>query len=158
MTDICKTCGVNPVNATGELCDSCMMNGGVIYGASPTEQYFTHHSTTDDDSYSIMFHELLHTVKGCNNHGEHFNTLSKRIEEATDIKEIAGTTYTTSNEYRKDTHKTPKYLLECDECGKEYRMNRLRGGQEDGIDYRGRAVYYKCPCEKGAELLVSVLR
>ncbi len=123
-----------------------------------SEKYYNHPTTTDDDRYSLMFHELMHSVKGCANHGKRFNDLCRQLEEATGVKQIAGSKFKTHSEYNKDTRTKHKYMLECDECGKQYFMKRLRGGKEDGIDYRGRAVHYKCRCEEGAELNVMVLR
>ena len=33
MSQLCKSCNVSPVNATGEVCDVCMIKSGGIYNA-----------------------------------------------------------------------------------------------------------------------------
>lgn len=123
-----------------------------------SEKYYTHHSTTDDERYSLMLHELLHSVKGCNNHGKLFNHYASLLEEATGVTQITGATSKTHSEYNKDTRTPFKYILECRECGREHYMKRLRGGKEDGIDWEGDAVHYRCRCEDKGRLRVHVLR
>ena len=89
-----------------------------------------------------IVHELLHTIKGCMNHGKLWKTYAKivnsvygyNIQRCSSYKEMG---ITDSNLL--DTLKNTRYKLECKQCGQVISRNRMC----DVIRYYDR---YKCRC------------
>lgn len=109
-----------------------------------SQKYFTHPSTTDDDRYVVMIHELLHAVKGCKGHNNTFNEYSRMIEQATGLKGIAGTTTKTSTEYNVSVDKGFKWEASCDDCHTTYRRKRKFEADVDHGEYLNRYRCGKC--------------
>ena len=109
-------------------------------------KYFNHPSTTDDDRYTIMIHEILHAVKGCKGHDNTFNHYSRLIEQATGLKGIAGTTTKTNTDYNLSVDRKYTWRAVCDDCGATYKRKRKFEADCDDGDYLER---YRCGKCKG---------
>lgn len=69
----------------------------------------------------IIYHELLHTVPGCMNHGEKWKKLAKRTKLYLGADVKSRTDYFKEN--RKLAENLYKYVIKCEGCGREtYRM------------------------------------
>lgn len=79
-----------------------------------SKKYFEHNGTSLDDKKSIVYHELIHTIDGCFNHGHKFNSISYLIERKTGVKDIAGRFKKDDNGFRKAN---AKYTITCKSCG-----------------------------------------
>ncbi len=103
--------------------------------------YFNYENTTQDDRESIIVHEILHTVQGCQNHGEKFNRLGRLMERETGLKDIAGSTKSDTRGYSNARKKaTYKYRLTCNGCGNTWLRKRSKGL---------RISNYTCKCGSG---------
>lgn len=94
-----------------------------------------------------LCHELLHTCRGCRNHGELWKAYAKRVNEATgwEIKRLAEAEgEDLSQPLRRDEI---KYVLECQSCGaKIYRTRRSKAVK---APWR-----YRCKC--GGRLALKI--
>jgi len=103
--------------------------------------YFNHKDTTMNDILSVVFHELIHTVDGCFNHGDKFNSISRLVERKTQLTEIAGTTKKDTGDYRKNTAKY-KVVCQADGCDViDYRRKTMHRGLSTGMVWN-----YRCSC------------
>jgi len=78
----------------------------------------------DKATKNVIIHELLHTVKGCMNHGEKWKLLANKVNKNYPQYEISRTT---PLEFlgleNTESNKQYKYVIECTVCGKKwYRM------------------------------------
>ena len=95
------------------------------------------------DVISTIVHELIHTVKGCMNHGDKFHKIADICNKAYDL-DIG--TYTSKNELeacREYRLKTARYIVQCTKCGNTI----FRSRNCDLIRYTN---LYSCIC--GGEL------
>lgn len=107
-----------------------------------SEKYFYHLSTSDDEKYRLILHEVLHSVEDCNNHGTKFNTYAQRIENATGLIGISGAIAKTHDDYDKDVKRKHKWKITCTICGKESsRITRYDSDITDGL-----IMTYQCKC------------
>lgn len=85
-----------------------------------------------------LAHELLHTCRGCRNHGETWKAYAARANEALgmDISRLAPAGEDEPVRLRQDP---PKYLLRCTACGKLFPRSRMCKAVKQPWRYR-------CPC------------
>ena len=85
-----------------------------------------------------LAHELLHTCRGCRNHGETWKAYAARVNQALgmDIARLAPAGEEEPARLRVDQ---PKYLLRCTACGKLIPRSRLSKAVKQPWRYR-------CPC------------
>ena len=69
---------------------------------------------------STIIHELIHTISGCMNHGRRFHLICNLVN--CKYPQYKLQTTTTSEEVGiVIEEKTPRYLVVCEHCGKEYK-------------------------------------
>ena len=85
-----------------------------------------------------LAHELLHTCRGCRNHGETWKAYAARVNEAMgmDISRLAPAGEDEPVRLRQDE---PKYLLRCTACGRLIPRSRMSKAVKQPWRYR-------CPC------------
>lgn len=66
----------------------------------------------------VMYHELLHTVEGCMNHGEEWKELARRVNEMYGMN-IKCTTRA-SEGMRRERKKRAKYEVSCVKCAVDW--------------------------------------
>ena len=104
-----------------------------------SKDYFTFEGTTLESKTSIVYHELVHTIKGCFNHGNTFNRVCRAIERHTGISDIAGARKKETIGYKKSNS---KYKIACTTCTVEvFRHKTMIRGRQEGIVAR-----YSCRC------------
>jgi hypothetical protein len=104
-----------------------------------SRNYFTFDGTPLESKTSVVYHEIIHTIQGCFNHGDTFNRVCRRIERHTGITDIAGARKKETSGYRKSNS---KYKIACTVCDVEgFRHKTMIKGQQEGIVPR-----YSCRC------------
>ena len=70
-----------------------------------------------------IYHELLHTVEGCMNHGKRWNSLANKVNRIynANVTRVA----TANQEMKQEQLKRVKYRAVCQKCGKEIYRQRL---------------------------------
>ncbi len=72
----------------------------------------------------VLAHELAHTVEGCMNHGPNFKAVAEKMTKyGYEIE-----TYFDESKYENLQPKKPKYLIECEGCGRKvgrYRKSKF---------------------------------
>lgn len=93
----------------------------------------------------VLAHEVLHTCRGCDNHGKRWQSYARRMNEAygyhiraTDTHEALGLV----------DERPFRYLIQCRSCGRQFR--RMRRSAVVDAPHR-----YHCPC--GGQLEVERL-
>ena len=80
----------------------------------------------------ILFHELLHTVDGCENHDGKWNVLAKMVEAkfpGCPILEHGNNAGIPFEVFRDNFYKgKAKYLLRCNKCGEMFFYRKLTNG------------------------------
>ena len=104
------------------------------------KSYFTFEGTLLEDKIAVIYHELVHTIDGCFNHGNKFNAICRQIERVTGINDIAGSRKKTgTKDYRK---MEAKYKINCTSCDMEsYRHRTMIRGRQTGLVHN-----YRCRC------------
>jgi predicted SprT family Zn-dependent metalloprotease len=113
----------------------CKRRGTKFYLEFSTK-YFDYEGTTDEEKRSVIYHELVHTVDGCFNHGEKFKLVGRKIERATGVTQIHTRT-TETGDFKKDTY---KYRVDCGYCSRVTYRQRSMGSS----DRRGYIDNYRC--------------
>jgi len=104
-----------------------------------SKSYFTFDGTSLDDKTSVVYHELVHTIDGCFDHGYRFNNICRAIERQTGIEDIAGSRKKDTSNYRASN---TKYQIACTRCDvKAFRHKTMIRGRQEGIVER-----YSCRC------------
>lgn len=96
------------------------------------KKYFDSKDVSLEDKKSVIYHELIHTVKGCFNHGNIFNNIAVTIERVTGCTQIAGRTKSTPTEYKKSN---AKYQIQCQTEGCDvvgFRHKTMLRGRHEG--------------------------
>lgn len=83
----------------------------------------------------ILAHEVLHTCRGCRNHGKRWKEYARRMNEAYGYH-ISRTS--TNGELGVEEERPFKYLLRCERCGAEFRRMRASNLTKHPQRYRCR--------------------
>ena len=75
---------------------------------------------------NTIIHELLHSCKGCMNHGENWKRLAEKVNRAYGYN-IKRTSSSDEKGVQKSTVPTAKnkYCVICEKCGKKYMRTRM---------------------------------
>lgn len=77
---------------------------------------------------SVIAHEVLHTCKGCRDHGPRWKEYSARMKETYgyDIKRVSSfEEMGLEGAVRPEKDINIKYIIKCEKCGKEYPRQRF---------------------------------
>lgn len=88
---------------------------------------------SDEEIKDIVAHELIHTCRGCFNHGERYKKYMKRVNT---LGYNVSTTY--KGEEKPPVELNPKYIAQCKKCG--YKIFRMKKSKLISKPY-----LYKCP-------------
>ena len=97
-----------------------------------SKQYFDSPHISMDNKRAVVYHELIHTVDGCFNHGGKFNAIAVTIEHMEGISGISGTHTATPDEYKASVR---NYKIVCmnETCNQiAYRDRTLISGRHEG--------------------------
>lgn len=104
---------------------------------------------TEMDIKNTLMHELIHSIKGCMNHGKKFQLIATEVNRKYSEYNIGThatkTNYT--NIYRKELkkHRNYKYLVKCQNCNEEWRFKRetelTKTLKQDPLSQRFRCPY-----------------
>lgn len=72
---------------------------------------------------NTIYHELLHTVEGCMNHGKKWKALADKVNRTYNV-EITRTAIA-NQEMKEEQLKRAKYKAVCQKCGKEIYRQRI---------------------------------
>lgn len=72
-----------------------------------------------------MIHEILHTCKGCFNHGAEWKRMAEIVKRETGYNVTRCTGAETFGIHREPKHKEGKYVLVCEKCGKKITRERM---------------------------------
>lgn len=72
-----------------------------------------------------MIHEILHTCRGCFNHGAEWKRMAEIIKRETGYNITRCTSAETFGINREPKRKEGKYVLVCEKCGKEITRERM---------------------------------
>lgn len=88
----------------------------------------------DDALLETLLHEIIHTCKGCFNHGAKWKKYAEKINVryGTNLKRC------TSESEKAITPVAPKYIIKCKKCGYEYPRTKLTKMVQGG--------YKNCKC------------
>ena len=76
----------------------------------------------------VLAHEVLHTCKGCRDHGERWKSYADKMNKAYgyNIKRVSSFEEMGLEEIpRPNKEDTIKYIIKCNKCGKEYPRQRF---------------------------------
>lgn len=75
---------------------------------------------------NTVFHELLHTCKGCMNHGDKWKSLARKVNQAygLNISRVASKDEKSVQIMLDQREKSAKYRYVCENCGKEHVQQR----------------------------------
>ena len=94
-------------------------------------------NVADDGAINTIIHELLHSVKGCMNHGENWKREAKKVNRAYGINIKRGASAEEKGvEEIEETPKAIKYQFECKECGKVYSRVKASNFTKNWQNYR----------------------
>jgi predicted SprT family Zn-dependent metalloprotease len=77
------------------------------------------------DLAAIIIHELLHTCKGCFNHGNKWKLYCEQVEQKLGYKITRTTKYEDLGLERPKEKEEIKYLVKCSGCGAEFPRKRM---------------------------------
>lgn len=102
---------------------------------------------------NTIVHEILHTVKGCMNHGDNWQKVANRINEFYNGYYTIQRTTAAADKGIEDIgqvrYDTPKWALRCIKCGKEYIYRRAGKAVKSPENYR-------CGCCHGHLTLIKI--
>lgn len=103
---------------------------------------------SEDKIRSVLAHELLHTCKGCRNHGELWKVYANRMNVAYGyrIKRISSFEEMGLDETNDSPENKARYIIKCSKCGKEYPRQRFTCVMK-------KIKAYRCQC--GGELSIK---
>ncbi len=81
-----------------------------------------------DKVREVIAHEVLHTCRGCRDHGDRWKTYAKKMNQAYgyNIKRVSSFEEMGLEEIpRPPKEGAIKYIIKCDKCGKEYPRQRF---------------------------------
>jgi predicted SprT family Zn-dependent metalloprotease len=108
--------------------------------------YFNSEHITVEEKLHTVYHELIHTIDGCFNHGDNFKRVGRMIERSTGIKGVGERVNTSSSkEYKQATY---KYKISCNGCNTVSFGNRSMGKTINGYSKN----YF---CKKCGEFLLT---
>ena len=88
---------------------------------------------------TVLCHEILHSVKGCMNHGEKWKQYAELVNDCYDYNI---TTTSSDSKYSLkplNIKKKPyKYIVKCKDCGKEYKYRRKTYWFDNPLKYKVR--------------------
>ena len=94
-------------------------------------------NVTDDGAINTIIHELLHSVKGCMNHGENWKREASRVNRAYGINiKRCSSAEEKGVESIESIPKAIKYQFECKECGKVYSRVKASNFTKNWQNYR----------------------
>lgn len=70
-----------------------------------------------------IYHELLHSVDGCMNHGNKWNSLANKVNRIYNANVTR--TGVANQEMKQEQLKRAKYKAVCQKCGKEFYRQRV---------------------------------
>lgn len=73
---------------------------------------------------TCMIHELIHTIPGCNNHGNNFKRVGRMVKRKYPQYDICRCVSAEEFGVDKAEAKPAKYLIRCEHCKHEYRYQR----------------------------------
>lgn len=101
-------------------CKKVMIDGKISYEIEISTML---ENEDDKKIKEIIHHELLHTCKGCLNHGQKWKSLAAEVNKAYGYR----ITTTAKTEEIEQTYPRYKYMVRCKECGTaSYRMKKSR--------------------------------
>lgn len=72
---------------------------------------------------TCMIHELIHTLPGCNNHGNNFKRIGRMVKRKYPQYDICRCV--SAEEFGVETKERPaRYIIKCEHCMHEYRYQR----------------------------------
>ena len=77
-----------------------------------------------EGALETLMHEVLHTVKGCMNHGETWKALANKVNTMYGTN-ISRKTSSAENGTHEFILETSKYIMECEKCGYGYGRDRI---------------------------------
>lgn len=83
---------------------------------------------SDISTKDTIMHEILHTCKGCMNHGEEWKRLADIVNDCYsyyNIKRISSAEEKGINIKEEEKKEEAKYILRCTKCGKLFYKNRM---------------------------------
>lgn len=84
-----------------------------------------HLNDDEQDVFGTLLHELIHTVKDCNNHGPNFKYWARVLTEVTGIKiGRTGNSKACSEVRRIKTARSNGHLVKCEDCGCQWYRTR----------------------------------
>jgi predicted SprT family Zn-dependent metalloprotease len=89
---------------------------GSTFSIEFNKSYFESSAVSKDAKLKTIYHELVHTIEGCFNHGEKFKSIGRTIERYTGISGVYNRTTATDVKYKEETY---KYKIACTTCGNE---------------------------------------
>jgi hypothetical protein len=95
----------------------------------------------DDERYrrdllSTMIHELIHSIKGCMNHGENF------LKYAEIVNQKYGKGFIKPRGDSNILEENAKYIIRCDNCWAIVTFNRICQDVKDAIENNGDNVHF----------------
>lgn len=88
------------------------------------------------DISSIIIHELLHTCKGCFNHGKKWKIYSALVKEKLGYNISRTQSYESLGLNKPDEKEGIKYVVKCSGCGAEFPRKRLCNLVKNPHNYR----------------------
>ncbi len=85
----------------------------------------------------VLIHELLHTCRGCHNHGKRWKQYGERVKEAWGISVVRAVKL--EGEAEPLRQEQVKYVLQCEKCGAVFQRKRL----SKAVKFPNR---YRCRC------------
>lgn len=88
---------------------------------------------------NILAHEIIHTCRGCQNHGKKWKMYTEAMNEAYGYKITTTSSYEKMGLDRPQQKKEYKYMIQCQSCGKKiYRQRKSK--------LITHTDYYRCKC------------
>ena len=72
-----------------------------------------------------IYHELLHTVEGCMNHGQKWKSYAKRVYRMLGVEITTKSSAASKGITDEQLEATFKYAVQCQSCGNTVRKNRM---------------------------------
>ena len=127
---------------TGEIVPNVKLVNVTSYWGKCTRKGDSHYITLNkkliqanvEGALETLIHEVLHTVKGCMNHGETWKSLAKKVN-TTYGTNISRATSATENGTQEFILATSKYVMECDRCGHGLGRDRMSNFVKHPEDY-----------------------
>ena len=102
----------------------------------------------DEEIEEVILHELLHTCRGCMNHGRRWKKYADKIYQAYGIQiKVTGNDGDYGQEYEKQMQREYHYLFRCTSCGKSFGYFRMCPSVRELLSAEGtEAKYIRCKC------------